>query len=164
MIDVQIFTREGMEKDPRAKAIEEETIDAVAKELQDQLRIREDAVFAAMEKLLLSRTPEQGPNKLKAGGKITKPYLVDLPREKWSRIHLQDDKASKQLEAYVAEIKQLHKLFKTRLQQEHQKIVQGDDAWYVSPKDGFAYCGKLSETLYELLCLRGKLFARLWCV
>ena len=53
VIDVQVFTRDGVEKDKRAKEIEEAELEKFKKDLYDQFRILEDDVFQRVEKLLL---------------------------------------------------------------------------------------------------------------
>src|SRR5262249_15789587 len=63
VIDVQIFTRDGVKKDERALAIEQAEIDRIKKDLDDELRIREEAVYQVMQHLLLNQTARRGPNK-----------------------------------------------------------------------------------------------------
>ncbi len=65
VIDVQVFTRDGVEKDARALQIEDEQLAAIRKDLNDQLRIMEDDIYQRVEKLLLGKVAEGGPKKLK---------------------------------------------------------------------------------------------------
>ena len=75
VIDVQVFTRDGVDKDARALQIEEAELAMVRKDMDDQRRIMEEDTFDRVEKMLLGKTAEGGPGKLKAGAKITKGYL-----------------------------------------------------------------------------------------
>jgi len=104
-----VFTRDGLEKDSRAKAIEESELARIRKDFDDQRRIMEDDAYQRVEHMLLGKVAEGGPNKLKAGSKITKAYLAELPREKWFEIRLRNEEANAQLEAIGAQIKQLRK-------------------------------------------------------
>ncbi len=70
VIDVQVFTRDGVEKDKRAIQIENEMLAGVKKDLNDQMRIMEEDVYHRVEKLLLGKVAEGGPLKLKSGAKI----------------------------------------------------------------------------------------------
>ncbi|MEJ2554326.1 MAG: DNA-directed RNA polymerase subunit beta, partial [Gammaproteobacteria bacterium] len=79
VIDVQVFTREGVDKDKRSKEIEKSELEKFKKDLYDQFRILEDHVYQRVEKLLLNRTAAGGPKKLKAGSKITRDYLEEVP-------------------------------------------------------------------------------------
>ncbi|WP_127475832.1 DNA-directed RNA polymerase subunit beta [Sulfurivermis fontis] len=127
VIDVQVFTRDGLEKDSRAKAIEEEGLAQVRKDLMDQRRIMEDDIFQRVEKMLLGKVAAGGPNKLKAGDKITKTYLAELPTEKWFEIRLKAEDANAQLELVAEQIKQLRKSFEEQYEDKKRKLTQGDD-------------------------------------
>ncbi|OGT59458.1 MAG: DNA-directed RNA polymerase subunit beta, partial [Gammaproteobacteria bacterium RIFCSPHIGHO2_12_FULL_43_28] len=105
VIDVQVYTREGVKKDARVLEIEKYELAKAKRDLSDEMRIKEEDVFSRIEKLLLNRTAEGGPNKLKKGSKITKSYLADVPREKWFEINLKDADASKQLETAAKQLK-----------------------------------------------------------
>lgn len=127
VIDVQVFTREGVEKDARVLEIERSELDKAKQDLSDELRIRENDIFQRIEKLLLNRTAEGGPAKLKKGTKITKAYLTEVPREKWFEISLKDVKANKQLEAAAKQYKQERLEFEKAYDAKRNKITQGDD-------------------------------------
>ena len=68
VIDVQVFTRDGVEKDSRARQIEEMELAKVKKDLQDQLRIVQNDTYQRLERLLTGKVAAGGPNGLKAGG------------------------------------------------------------------------------------------------
>lgn len=127
VIDVQVFTRDGLEKDERAKAIEEEHLLRVRKDLVDERRIREEDIYARVHTLLLNNIAAGGVGKLKAGGKITKEYLDGIEREKWFSIRLEDDKLSQQLEQLAQQLEQLAKEIEKRFNDSRKKISQGDD-------------------------------------
>ena len=76
VIDVQVFTREGIERDKRAAQIIDDELKGYRKDLNDQVRIVENDAFARIEKLLLGKTANGGPKRLAKGTRLTK----DLPR------------------------------------------------------------------------------------
>ena len=127
VIDVQIFTRDGVEKDARALQIEEAELEKVRKDLDDQLRIMEGDTFQRVEKLLLNKVADGGPNKLKAGTKITKAYLSEVDPEKWLEIRLRNEDAAKDLEAISEQIKQLRESFREKYEDKKRKLTTGDD-------------------------------------
>ncbi|MCD6040354.1 MAG: rpoB [Gammaproteobacteria bacterium] len=127
VIDVHVFTREGVEKDARVLEIEKDELDQVKQDLSDELRIRENDIFQRIEKLLLNRLAESGPNKLKKGTKITKAYLSEVPREKWFDISLKDAKSNQQLEAAAKQFKQERLEYEKAYEAKRNKITQGDD-------------------------------------
>jgi DNA-directed RNA polymerase subunit beta len=127
VIDVQVFTRDGVEKDQRALEIERMQMDSIKKDFDDQLRILEDDVFDRVEKMITGKVADGGPNKLKAGSKITKAYLSELPREKWFEIRLHNEDANKQLEMASETVKEQREDFKKRFEEKKTKLTSGDD-------------------------------------
>ena len=127
VIDVQVFTRDGVEKDQRALQIEETELDRVRKDLNDQLRIMEDDTFVRVEKMLLGKVADGGPGGLKAGAKITKGYLAELERDQWLEIRLRKEEAAVQLEAIAEQIKQQREIFRERFEEKKRKLTTGDD-------------------------------------
>ena len=58
--------------------------------------------FQRWKKFLIGNVAEGGPTSLKAGTKITKAYLHELPREKWFEIRVRDDRSSSTLRSRSA--------------------------------------------------------------
>jgi DNA-directed RNA polymerase subunit beta len=127
VIDVQVFTRDGLEKDSRAMSIEESEMDRIKKDFNDQRRIMEDDAYSRVETMLTGKVAENGPAGLKAGSKITKAYLDELPREKWFEIALKNEEANTQLETIAEQIKQLRKDFDEKFEEKKRKLTSGDD-------------------------------------
>ena len=127
VIDVRVFTRDGVEKDSRALSIEKAEIERVRKDLNDQRRILEDDLFSRVRQQLIGKTAEGGPKKLKSGAAVTADYLDDLPREQWFEIRLQDDDANSQLEQVAERLKAQQRAFEKRFEDKKAKITAGDD-------------------------------------
>ncbi|MEZ5588608.1 MAG: DNA-directed RNA polymerase subunit beta [Sedimenticolaceae bacterium] len=127
VIDVQVFTRDGVEKDARALQIEEAELAMVRKDMNDQLRIMEEDTFDRVEKMLLGKVADGGPNKLKAGSKITKAYLQETERDQWLEIRLKNEDSAAQLETIAAQVSQLREDFRQRYEEKKRKLTSGDD-------------------------------------
>ncbi len=127
VIDVRVFTRDGVEKDARALSIEKSELEAVRKDLDDTLRILEEDIYERVERMLTGKIGAGGPNKLKAGSKITKGYLEDLPREQWFEIRLKNDDANEQLQKAFERLKAQRDEFDRRFDEKKTKITAGDD-------------------------------------
>jgi DNA-directed RNA polymerase subunit beta len=125
VIDVRVFTRDGVEKDSRAQSIEKAEIERVRKDLHDQRRILEDDLYSRVRDMLVGKSAAAGPKKLK--GKIDVAYLDDVPRETWFEIRLEDDEANSQLEASGERLRTQQQAFEKRLEEKRIKITQGDD-------------------------------------
>jgi DNA-directed RNA polymerase subunit beta len=127
VIDVRVFTRDGVEKDSRALSIEKAELERVRKDLADQQRILEDDLFLRVRGMLEGKTAEAGPKKLKSGTAIDQAYLADLPREQWFEIRLKDEDANAQLETVSERMKAQRKNFEKRFEEKKAKITAGDD-------------------------------------
>jgi DNA-directed RNA polymerase subunit beta len=127
VIDVRVFTRDGVEKDARAKEIEQAALKSLRKDLDDQFRIIEESIYARLQNLLLDQKADGGPNKLKKGSKISADYLEGLDREDWLKIRVSDDAVSKQVEDLVAQLEAQRKLFDEMYEEKKKKVVAGDD-------------------------------------
>ena len=127
VIDVRVFTREGVTKDKRALSIEESELAEVRKDLNDQLRIFEDDIFDRLRKVLLGKTAEGGPNKIKKGTKLTAAYLDETPRERWFEIRLKEEDAQSILEQSAKLLKDQKAEFDKRFDSKKGKITAGDE-------------------------------------
>ena len=127
VIDVRVFTRDGVEKDIRALYIEREELENVRKDLDDTLRILEEDIYERVERMLTGKMAQGGPNKLKSGSKITKAYIDGLTREQWFEIRLKNDDANEQLQKAFERLKTQRDEFDRRFDVKRAKITAGDD-------------------------------------
>ena len=127
VIDVQVFIRDGVEKDARALEIEEAELNQVRKDLNDQLRIMEEGIYQRLESMLTGKVADGGPNGLSSGSKITRAYLAEIPREKWFEIRLHNEEANNQLEQTSLQLVRLKEEFDQRYEEKRAKLTSGDD-------------------------------------
>jgi len=127
VIDVQVFTRDGVEKDPRALSIEADELDGIKKDLQDQYSIVEDDTFDRIERLLSGKVAEGGPGELKAGEKVTRGYLQTMPRDKWFEVRLRDEATNTTLEQIRRQLAVQSKRFDDLYDEKRGKLEAGDD-------------------------------------
>ncbi len=126
VIDVQVFTRDGLEKDQRAVEIEQMQLDKVRKDIEDEYRIVEGATFERLEKALLNKVVAGGPG-IKKGSKVTKEYLGNLDRDDWFKLRMSNDTVNKQLERAEEQLKERRKDLDERFEDKKNKLTQGDD-------------------------------------
>jgi DNA-directed RNA polymerase subunit beta len=127
VIDVQVFTRDGVEKDARALEIEESELNQVRKDLNDQLRIMEDGVYQRVERQLIGKVAAGGPGDISSDTKLTKDHLNDIAREKWFEIRLRNDDANRVLEQANSQVQQLREEFDQLFEEKRAKLTSGDD-------------------------------------
>jgi len=127
VIDVQVFTREGIVRDKRAQSIIDDELRRYRQDLNDQLRIVENDQFDRLEKMLVNKTVNGGPRKLAKGAAITKAYLVDLDRWQWFDIRLADEQHAVVLEQAKESLEQKRHQFDLAFEEKRKKLTQGDE-------------------------------------
>ena len=127
VIDVRVFTRDGVDKDKRALQIEESEIEQVRKDLNDQLRIYEHDIYARVERLITNKVADGGPEGLQAESKVTKSYLDGLDHERWFEIRMSSEEVNAQLEKLSNQLKEQRESFDQKLLEKKEKITAGDD-------------------------------------
>ena len=127
VIDVQVFTRDGIEKDKRAKQIEEMEVKRIRKDLDDQFRILEGAIYNRMRTQLVGKSAMSGPGGLKRGTEITDAYLDGLKKDDWFKVNVKDEDVTEFLERAADQIKRHKEEFDKRFKEKQGKITQGDD-------------------------------------
>jgi DNA-directed RNA polymerase subunit beta len=126
VIDVRVFTRDGVEKDARAKAIEEADLDQVRKNIKDRMRIIENDIFQRVEAMLLGKVADGGAG-IEPGKKITSAGLAKIKREQWFDIRLANDDAAAELETFKTQLDEQRKDADRQFADKKAKIQQGDD-------------------------------------
>ncbi|KRA14394.1 MULTISPECIES: DNA-directed RNA polymerase subunit beta [unclassified Lysobacter] len=126
VIDVQVFTRDGIEKDKRARQIEESEIKRVKKDFDDQFRILEGAIYARLRSQLVGKVANGGAG-LKKGDVITEAFLAGLKKSEWFTLRMKDDEAIDAIERAQKQIDTHEKEFERRFTDKRSKITQGDD-------------------------------------
>jgi DNA-directed RNA polymerase subunit beta len=127
VIDVQVFTREGIERDKRAQQIIDDELKRYKKDLADQFRIVEDDTFLRIERLLVGKIANGGPKKLAKGTKITSAYLSEVERHSWFDIRLASEESARQLEQLMESLAQKRVEFDIAFDAKKKKLTQGDE-------------------------------------
>jgi DNA-directed RNA polymerase subunit beta len=123
---VQVFTRDGIDKDDRAKSIEKSQLDQVRKDLNEEFRIVEQATFERLAEALVGQAVEGGPG-LAKNSIISAEYLDALEHSEWFKIHVIDESASEQLEKAQAALVERRKDLDAKFEDKKRKLQSGDD-------------------------------------
>ncbi|MEE9331330.1 MAG: DNA-directed RNA polymerase subunit beta [Methylophilaceae bacterium] len=127
VIDVQVFTREGIDRDTRAQQIIDYQLEHYQQDLADQMRIVEDDTFGRIRRLIEGKPATGGPNKLKKGDKLTTEYLEEVGRYDWFDIRLADEEAARQLEQLKDSLNAARTDFENKFEEKKRKLTQGDE-------------------------------------
>ncbi|MDH5354463.1 MAG: DNA-directed RNA polymerase subunit beta [Gammaproteobacteria bacterium] len=127
VVDVRVFTRDGVEKDARALENERAEIDSLKKDLDDQFRIIEGNIYQRVARLITGEKATGGPDGLKKNTIISEEYLESVGRDQWSKIRLENDEVSKQLESLNDQLEAQRAEFDSLFLEKKRKVTAGDD-------------------------------------
>ena len=123
---MQVFTRDGVEKDERAKDIERAQLAQIRKDLDDEMRIIEVATFERLQRALVGNKVATAPGLAKDKA-IYEEYLAGLATDDWFRIRMKDDQLNEQLERAEAHLQERREGLDAVYQDKRSKIETGDD-------------------------------------
>ena len=126
VIDVQVFTRDGLEKDTRALQIEKYQLDDYRKDLKEEYRIFEEATFARLESLITGKKSASGAG-LAKGTVLTTELLADLDRDQWFKIKLSEPELNEAIASAQRQLEEQSKLLEERFDDKKRKLQSGDD-------------------------------------
>ncbi|MBP8902560.1 MAG: DNA-directed RNA polymerase subunit beta, partial [Thiobacillaceae bacterium] len=127
VIDVQVFTREGIERDMRANQIIDEMLRKYQKDLADQMRIVEEDAFARMRRMLVGKPVKGGPKKLAKGAEVSDEYLDSLDPHDWFDIRVADEDLARQMEGVKDALDKQRLEFDRMKENKKKKLTQGDE-------------------------------------
>jgi DNA-directed RNA polymerase subunit beta len=128
VIDVQVFTREGIQRDKRAQAIIDSELKRYRQDLSDQLRIFDNDAFSRIERMIVGQAANGGPMKLAKGTAITAEYLAGLPsKHDWFDIRMSDESLAKQMELIKVSLQQKREESDALYEVKKKKLTQGDE-------------------------------------
>jgi DNA-directed RNA polymerase subunit beta len=126
VIDVQVFTRDGVEKDSRALSIEKSQLDEIRKDLNEEFRIVEGAAFERLRSHLVGAKCDGGA-KVKKGTILTDEILNGIEHGQWFSLRMADDALNEQLEKAQAYLVDRRKQLDERFEDKKRKLLQSDD-------------------------------------
>ena len=126
VIDVQVFTRDGLEKDPRAKQIETAQLSDYRKDLREEYRIYEEATYARLAQLITGQKTVSGGG-LPKGTVLTEDVLANLDREQWFKLKLADADLNEQIVSAERLLEEQNKQLEERFEIKKDKLQSGDD-------------------------------------
>ncbi len=126
VIDVQVFTRDGLKKDQRALDIEKGQLDQYRKDLQEEYRIMESATFERLQMALINNKVSGG-NGFKKGEILTADRLLVLDRQEWFKLRMEDAALNDQLEKAEVGLSDRKKIQDEKFEDKRKKIQGGDD-------------------------------------
>ncbi|HEY7867193.1 MAG TPA: DNA-directed RNA polymerase subunit beta [Psychromonas sp.] len=114
VIDVQVFTRDGVEKDKRALEIEEMQLKAAKKDLTEKFKILENAIYEKALAILVGAGQDEA-------------RLLQMPRAQWLEVQIDDETKQSYLDQIIAQYDEVKADYDKEFDIKRRKITQGDD-------------------------------------
>ncbi len=127
VVEVRVFSRRGVDKDERARAIERFEIERLAKDRDDEKEILERGFYGRLKEMLINQTIATGPKGVEAGARISGAMLDDMPRSSWPSITVKNDGNQKSIEAQIANFEDSVKALEARFNDKVDKLQRGDE-------------------------------------
>ena len=134
VIGAQVFSRRGVEKDERAKALEDAEVDRLRKDQEDEIRIIRKGAFGKIRGLIVGRTAAnslgddyRGLQWMNAGDTITNEILDAIPDRHWRDIHITDGEFQHQLDQIFSSIEDQAMIIKAVFDEKIARLKKGDE-------------------------------------
>ena len=126
IIDVHVFTRDGLEKDGRALDIEESQLKEIKKDVDEELSIIEGATFSRLENIIIGKKVASSKG-IPKGSVIKKDHLDAIPKNDWFKIRFKNEAINKQLKQIELNLNEYRENLKEIFKQKKSKVSGGDD-------------------------------------
>ena len=126
IIDVHVFTRDGLEKDGRALDIEESQLKEIKKDVDEELSIIEGATFSRLENIIIGKKVASSKG-IPKGSVIKKDHLDAIPKNDWFKIRFQNEAINKQLKQIELNLNEYRENLKEIFKEKKSKVSGGDD-------------------------------------
>ena len=126
VIDVQVFTREGLEKDQRSLEIETTALTQFRLDLNDEFRIMENATFERLTTAFSGSEIIKAPG-LKKGDKLTTEVAAAFASSEWFGVRMSDEALNEQLSRADEMLKERRSILDERYEDKKNKLQSGDD-------------------------------------
>ena len=134
VIGAQVFQRRGVEKDERARVLEEQDIDALRKDQEDEIRIIRTSAFSKIRELMVGKRSatrvsdeRRGVDWLGGGDEVTAQILNEIPERRWREIQVDDSRAQEQIERVFENVEGQASVIRAVFDEKIARIKKGDE-------------------------------------
>jgi DNA-directed RNA polymerase subunit beta len=126
VIDVKIFTREGLEKNARASVIESVSLAEIQKDIDQEFEIVSLATLNSLKTSILGKKVISGRG-LSKGDALTEEFLSELAPSEWFKLRMKDEPLNDSIKEAKDKLKVYEDDLKKKFEDKKLKIISGDD-------------------------------------
>ena len=134
VIGAQVFSRRGVEKDERARAIEEAEIDRLRKDQEDEIRIIRDSAMRKVRELVAGKKAanrvvdeKRKQTWVAPGEPITAETLDAMPQRRWREVQVTDERVQNQVDRIFQGVEEQASVIKTVFDEKIARLRKGDE-------------------------------------
>ena len=127
IVEVRVFSRRGVEKDERARAIDQAEIERLAKDRDDERAILTRNFNARLKELIVNETVASGPKGVKAGAAVNEALLGGLTPGQWRQIVVTDEATMAEVERLARHFDDSVRRLQERFENKVEKLQRGDE-------------------------------------
>jgi len=134
VIGAQVFSRRGVEKDERARALEEAEIERLRKDQEDEIRIIRKSALTKVRELLQGRQAanrvgdeRKGVEWMQVGDTVTAELLAQVPERRWKDIQVSDSTTQERVDRIFANIEEQAAVIKAVFDEKIARLKKGDE-------------------------------------
>ena len=134
VIGAQVFSRRGVEKDDRARALEEAEIERLRKDQEDEIRIIRTSTFAKVREMIVGKKAansigDQRKNIewLKSRDTITSAVLDAIPERRWREIQLKEERTQERTDRLFSNLEEQAGVIKAVFDEKIARLKRGDE-------------------------------------
>ena len=134
VVGAQVFSRRGVVKDERARAIEESEIARLRKDQEDEIRIIRDTALGKLReeiagKIAANRVSDDRKKIewLQAGDTITAEILGEIPQRRWRDIQVTDAKMQEKIDRALESVEDQANIIKAVFAEKIARLRKGDE-------------------------------------
>ena len=127
VIDVQVFTRDGVKRDKRAESIIEDALKRYRRDLDDQLRIVERDAFDRLRRHLVGPKVAGGPDAFKPGVALTMEMLEAVPGYDLFNLRMEEEGAQHIIDLTMRAIQDTREQNDRKYATKKDKLTRGDE-------------------------------------
>jgi DNA-directed RNA polymerase subunit beta len=133
VINAKVFSRKGVDKDERAKAIEEMEEARLLKDQNDEIRIIQDSAYLKIRKLLVGKevgarlVDDKGEQLLKKGDVFTDEMLDQVPQRYWGEISIAGSDVHEKVRKIIDNFEEQRELVKLLFGEKIGRLKKGDE-------------------------------------
>jgi len=134
IIGAQVFSRRGVEKDERARALEETEVEKLRKDQEDETRIIRDSALNKVRELVVGKAAanrvaddRRKITWIEAGERITDEHLDQIPKRRWRDVQVEEARTQERVDRIFESIEERSGVIKTVFDEKIARLKKGDE-------------------------------------